>query len=219
MAAAVVLMTVPSVSCSRLSRSAEVRRRTSSECRALGLTAEDRETVARTAIGVMARLAVVRGRVHRDELAGARCELEEVLAMTDRIAAAAPTWSLRERIVIAGQHLGYESPDDVLPELYPIARQLDLLAEAIPTEEARQHLEGAQRDLRAGDAAAAARALDALDAAVVFQEIDLPLVEARADIARAFDALATGKPEDADALLERAESAMEVLTVWAARGD
>lgn len=182
------------------------------------LSREDRSVVARTALTITAELAAVRGQVRADQLELAAEGLERARSLTELIAATAPTFNLRERVRIVRIHLSYQDPVKVVPELVPIERELQGLAWLLPIREAEEHLKRAREALSRGDRDAASRDLAALAGAVVYQEIDLPLNEVDADVVAAQEALQLRRLDEVDSILGRAESSLDVLTVWA-RGE
>ncbi len=183
-----------------------------------GLSAEDRKVVARTALTVMARLATVRAQVRADQVGPAADGLARARDLTQLIAASAPTFNLRERVQIACTHLGFDDPAHVVHELTPIQRELGGLEGVLPIQEAEEHLRRAREALVRDDRQGATRNLLAVADAVVYQEIDLPLKEVDADIVAAQQALQLGRLDEVDGRLGRAESSLDVLTVWA-RGE
>ena len=66
-----------------------------------------------------------------------------------------------------------------------------------------------------GDRDAASSDLQAMADGVIYQEIDLPLKDIDSDMVAAQQALQLRRLDEVDELLGRAESSLDVLTVWA----
>jgi len=177
------------------------------------LSASDHRAIDRIALEVLVAVADAREEVHQRRPDDATTRLQNALHLADDIDALLPTATLRDRLRIAEAHLGVESPADVLPDLVPVSGELTRLAGEVPTTEADEHLDRARTALEQGDATSAAHELAAVDASVVYPDVEVSLDQVRRDLRVALDRLHEGRFGATDTMLQAVEDGVEALTV------
>ncbi|EGV33778.1 hypothetical protein ThidrDRAFT_0467 [Thiorhodococcus drewsii AZ1] len=180
---------------------------TSSDTESRPLTAQNASRLSAAAVKVLRNIADARGELHGDapDLVKAKSQLDQARQTLDEIQQMLPTAVIKDRVWIAKKHLEYEDSEAVLPDLIPIYASLDELVDAMPTEKAKAHLDRVQQALQNGDKSAATEQLQAVDAALLYVEADLPLNSTRHLIAQAEADIAKQDAKAADAALADAE--------------
>lgn len=169
--------------------------------------------LASTAAKVLCAIAQARGSLHAKNLPQAAIELEQARALIDLIKATHPTTRVKDHLWVAKKHLDYESTEKVAKDLIPIDLALAKLEYWIPIEEAKTQLEAAHQSLINKDRAAAKKYLEAVEHALVYTEVDLPLAATEHHIVMAQDLLTHNKPKKAEATLEDAEAGVEFISL------
>ena len=110
----------------------------------------EQAVITSDAVKILRHIAQARGLLNGDstDIAGAVEELKQADKLLDDINDALPTTKVKDQIWIAAKHLEYEHPDQVLSDLPPIYSSLSDVADYLPTEKARQHLDRAREALR-----------------------------------------------------------------------
>ncbi|MFZ5574711.1 MAG: YfdX family protein [Pseudomonadota bacterium] len=152
----------------------------------------DEAAISRVALRTMNRIADARAAIARKDEAAAREQLRQADTLLDIIEAALPTTRVRDQIRLAQSKLQYDQTSEVRPDLVPIYSALDEIEDFANAPVARAHLDHAQAKLKAGDAAGAKTELEAVDAALLYQEVDLPLAATRRFVHAAQAELARG---------------------------
>ncbi|MFD2111493.1 YfdX family protein [Thiorhodococcus fuscus] len=179
----------------------------SSDIESRPLTAQNESRLSAAAVKVLRNIAGARGELHGDspDLVKAKSQLDQAGQSLNDIQEMLPTTVIKDRVWIAKKHLEYEDSEAVLPDLIPIYASLDELVDAMPTEQAKAHLDRVQQALQKGDKSAATEQLQAVDAALLYVEADLPLNSTRHLIAQAKADIAKQDAKAADAALADAE--------------
>jgi hypothetical protein len=177
------------------------------------LSPSDEAVISSAGVKVLRHIAQARAEIHNKHADAAKTELGKADKLLDIIHQALPTTSIKDRIWIAKKHLEYEDTQQVLPDLIPIYSSLDDLMDIMPVEAARTHLDQAKAGLKAGDKAKARKALEEIDAALQYTEVDLPLGTTRHLVSQARDELGKNKLDDADKSLKSAEDAVVFISV------
>lgn len=183
------------------------------------ITLQPEAFISTAAVKVLRHLAQTRNDVQNPnhvsatEIEAAQDELTQAQTLLNAIQDALPTSKVKNRLWTAKQHLAYEDPTQVLPELALISDDLVELADYLPTQASEQHLDNARKALEKGDRETATKELEATEAALVYTEIDMPLTIARQLIANAKAALQRGDIREANRTLKTAETAVTFLSV------
>ena len=114
---------------------------------------------------------------------------------------------------MAKKHLDYESTEEIGADLIPIYAALSDIEDFVPVIQARTHLDKAKKSLKKGDKKTAGKEPTAVDEAITYDEVDLPLAETAHQVALAQKALAQNKLTDADKALQAAEDGVQFLSV------
>ena len=174
------------------------------------LTPKEAQVMSADAVSVLRHISDARTDIGNRKMDFARDELNQAAGLLDVIRSDLPTLRIKDRIQIARKHLMTEDTVLVLPDLVPIYSELSLAEGFMPTRLVRQHLDKAKQNLRAGDKKTAINELGAVDSAMVFSEVDLPVKETQADVQAALKLLVSKKPKPADQALKRAERDLRV---------
>jgi hypothetical protein len=215
LAATTALLAVLSVGCADGSGSPEPDPNTLAVATPAGptLSASDHRAISRIALVVRVAVADAREDAQTHRIADATTRLDHALELTNTIDDLLPTAALRNRLRIAEAHLGVETPRDVLPDLVPVSGELERLAGEVAATEAREHLDRARTALEHGETTAAEQELEAVDASVVYPEVEVSLNQARRDLKVAVGQLHDGHVEAADTMLQAVEDGIEALIV------
>jgi len=114
---------------------------------------------------------------------------------------------------VAKKHLDYEDTKEVAADLIPIYADLSDIEDFVPVAQARKRLNKANESLQKGNKKAAKEELAAVEEAVTYSEIDLPLAETERKVALAQKALDQNKLTDADKALKAAEDGVQFFSV------
>jgi hypothetical protein len=174
--------------------------------------AADEAVISSAASKVLRHVASARGAIHKKEAERARQELKQAENLLDIIQAGLPTTKIKDRIWVTKSKLQYESTQDVLPTLVPIYASLDQLEDIDAVKLARAHVDKAKEHLKSGSKPEARQELEAADAALFYEEVDLPLSATQHFVKLAQADLATNKLEAADKQLQAAEDNVVYLS-------
>jgi len=179
------------------------------------ITASDEAVISSAAVKVLRHVAEARGQLQGDEpdADAAATELDKAEKLLDIIQASLPTAEVKDRIWIAQKHLEYEDSEEVLPDLVPIFTSLDELADYMPVDQAKGHLDKAKQAVDKGQKDEARAQLQQVDEALVYVEADLPLHSTRALVDQAHADLAKGDIKGADQALRSAEDNVVLISV------
>jgi cytochrome c556 len=178
------------------------------------ITQADAAALSRAAMKTLDRIGAARTALAHKDAKAARDDLRQADTLLDIIQAGLPTAQVREQIRVAQSKLKYEDTKTIEPDLVPIYSSLDAIEDFAAVPQARAHLDQARARLKTGDKPGAQRELDAVDAALLYQEADLPLAATRGFVRAAEGELARGKPQRADAHLKAAEDNVVVYTAF-----
>lgn len=174
----------------------------------------DEAALSRAAMKTLNHIGSARAAIARQDVKGARAALAQADTLLDIIQAGLPTAQVRDQIRVAQSRLKYDETKVVEPDLVPIYASLDAIEDFAAVPQARAHLDQAQAKLKTGDKSGAARELDAVDAALLYQEADLPLAATRGFVRAAESELARGNLARADAHLKAAEDNVVTYTAF-----
>lgn len=152
----------------------------------------DEAAISRAAMKVLRRIGDARAAIARKDETAAREQLRLADTLLDIIQAALPTTRVRDQIRVAESKLQYDQTREVQPDLVPVYASLDEIADFANAPVARAHLDAAQARLKSGDAKGAKTELEAVDAALLYEEVDLPIAATRQFIHTAQAELARG---------------------------
>jgi hypothetical protein len=165
----------------------------------------DEVALSRAAARVLDRIGAARTALSRQDEAAARDLLGQAGTLLDIVNAELPTANVRDQIRLADSKLKYDQTDQVRPDLVPLDAALSEVEDF-----ARAPAGHAQGD-KAGDAdrpdsrASAGKDIEVVDAALMYEETDLPLATTRTFIQSALGALAKHDVKRADLLLRAAQ--------------
>lgn len=162
---------------------------------------------------VLRRIVEARAAIHAGESKRAEEELQEALALIERIKAVRPGTRVADHIWVAEKQLNYQDPHEVALNLIPIEISLNDLEEIFSVQRAKRHLQETKSHLDRGDAEAAREGLAQLKDSLTQTEVDLPLTSTEQHIGTAFAELAEGKLEEADQALQDAEAGVRFVSL------
>ena len=176
------------------------------------VTPDQQQILANAAANILRQIADARGAIHENKPEAAKENLRKVDSLIKIIKAGRPMAKIKDHIWVAKKHLDYENTEEVAADLIPIYSDLIDIEDLIPVEQARKDLDKAGQSLKKGDKKAAKEQLAAVDEAMVYTEIDLPLsnTERQVELARGF--LDQNKLQDADKALKAAEDGVQLLS-------
>ena len=174
----------------------------------------DEAALSRAALKTLHHIGSARAALARKDASAARAELRQADTLLDIIQAGLPTAQVRDQIRVAQSKLKYDDTQVVEPDLVPIYSSLDAIEDFAAVPQARAHLDQARAKLKTGDKPGAVRELDAVDAALLYQEADLPLAATRGFVRAAESELARNQPQLADAHLKAAEDNVVTYTAF-----
>jgi len=179
------------------------------------ITASDEAVISSAAVKVLRHVAEARGHLQGDkpDKDAAKTELEKAEKLLDIIQASLPTSQVKDRIWVAQKHLEYEDTREVLPDLVPIFGSLDELADFMPVEQAKHHLDKAKEAMGKDQKSEAQEQLKEVDEALVYVEADLPLSSTRALVDQAKTDLAKDDVKAANQALVDAEDNVVFISV------
>ena len=173
------------------------------------LTSQQIRVLTGTTIQAMLDIARARRAIHDNDPAAAKKALGDAKTLFSVVRMELPTSNLRNRIAIAEEHLSFDLPLNVLPDLVPIYSELEVYDSVSSKVKARQHLDKARADLQKGDRNGAMAELDAVKNAVRFHEIDVPLSRTDLLVSKAVDLIEEKKMSDANKTLVQAEKGLD----------
>jgi hypothetical protein len=167
------------------------------------------EAISSDSAKVLRRIARARDYIDRGQGRAATGQLQEATVLLASINRALPTSVIKGQAAAGKRQIQQEGTTD----LVPIATSLDELGHSLPVAEAKEHLDRAGQDLEQGDAEGAIAELEAMDAALVYTEVELPLGATAHLIALARATLAEGDLHAADQALKAAEDEVVFLSL------
>ncbi len=168
-------------------------------------------TLERTAAVVLRHLSEARYDIYRKALPHAQREMSEAVRLLNTIRNDLSTATAKNLILIARNHLKYDTADRVLSDLPPIYDALDRISVYLPTDKARLHLDRARIYLAGRNKQGAEQELVHAAASLRVVEVDLPLLRSQRYVTAAERYLAARNPARADELLKLAEYAALAL--------
>ncbi len=177
------------------------------------VTPDQQQVLANAAANILRQIASARGAIHDKKPEAAKEDLQKVDSLIKIIKAGRPVAKVKDHIWVAKKHLDYENTQEVAADLIPIYSDFIDIEDFIPVEQARKDLDKAGESLKKGDKKAAKEQLAAVDEAMVYTEIDLPLsnTERQVELARGF--LDQDKLQEADNALKAAEDGVQLLSM------
>lgn len=212
-ATAVVLAGLMSTTALVAPASAATMERSASLSPNRGITLEQETILSSAAAKALRHIAQARGDIAEGDYDKADDSLGRSLILLDIVEASMPSSAVRDEIWVAKEHLQYEQPPEVVPDLVPIYRSLDELGGLMPTQEAKEHIDKAKAFLKADETDKAEAELQAADSALAIPEVDLPLNATRRFIDLAKHQLQQQTPTGADDALKAAEDSAVYLSV------
>jgi hypothetical protein len=167
------------------------------------------EAISSAGAKVLRRIAKARDYTDRGQGRAATEQLQEATALLASINRTLPTSLIKAQAAVGKRQIQQEETTD----LVPIATSLDELSGSLPVAEAKEHLDRAKQDLEQGDPEGAIAELEAIDAALVYTEVDLPLGATAHLITLAQAKLAEGNLDAADQALKAAEDEVVFLSL------
>jgi hypothetical protein len=154
------------------------------------ITPQDEAWISAIVLKVLSHIADARGKLRGDspDVDKAKSELEQAEKLLEIIQAALPTTEVKDRIRVAKKHLEYEDTEKVLPD------------------QTKQALEK-------GDKPKVHEQLAAMDDALMYVEVDLPVKSTRHLVTRTKADLAKGDTKAADQTLVAAEDNVLFVSV------
>jgi hypothetical protein len=154
------------------------------------ITPQDEARISAMAVKVLSHIADARGKLRGDspDVDKAKSELEQAEKLLEIIQAALPTTEVKDRIRVAKKHLEYEDTEKVL-------------------------LDQAKQALEKGDKPKVHGQLAAMDDALMYVEVDLPVKSTRHLVTQTKADLAKGDTKAADQALVAAEDNVLFVSV------
>lgn len=168
--------------------------------------------MARAASHVLRNIAEARSAINEKDVIVAKTHLDWALTLIDKLKLEQPTSVVRDHIWIAGQHLDYDSTEEVASDLVPIEASLTEIETFVPVEKARKHIHAAHGHMKKGNKAGAKKELKAANAALIYTEVDLPLSATERQVIAAQKALKNNQLKQADKALKLAEDNVLILS-------
>jgi hypothetical protein len=206
-ATAILLGGLSTTTVSALALAADVRQQ--SATMETSASQGEEEVISSAGAKVLRHIAQARNYNHQRNEKAATEQLQEATALLATINRALPTSVIKSQIAAGKTQLEEERTTD----LVPIATSLDELSGSLPVTYAKKHLDKARQYLEQGEPEGAMAELDAIDAALVYTEVDLPLgaTEHLIDLAQA--KYAEGNLDAADQALKAAEDEVVYLSL------
>ena len=135
----------------------------------------EESAISSAAAKVLRHIAKARGAIHDKDLDQAGKDLKKAQKLVTIIKRSLPTAKIKDHIWVAKKHLDYESTEEVKPDLVPIYAALDEIEDIVPVKQAKKRLDEAKENLDKGNKKAAKENLEAVDKALIYTEVDLPL--------------------------------------------
>jgi hypothetical protein len=193
------------------------------------LTPQEQQALSVAAARVLRHIADARGAIHDKDLAKAKEDLGKAKTLIEIIKETRPTTKVTYHIQAAKKHLEYEDTDVVAADLIPVETELTNIEDLMPVKTAtqhqgkaqqhlktaKQHLGKAQKHLSQGNKKGAKEELEAVEDALVYTQIDLPLAATDQQVSAALELLAQDKPEQADKALKIAEDGVVIISLTA----
>lgn len=169
------------------------------------ITPADEALVSASAGKVMRHIGLARDAIRKKDAERAKAELRQADVLLDIIQATLPTTIVKDRIWTADNKLQYENSEEVAPEQVPIAASLEARVDfdRVKLPQAKTRVKE-----KAGSEA------EAQDAALYYQEVDLPLHATRHFVAGARMALDKNRLEEADHALMVAQDNVDSISVF-----
>lgn len=177
------------------------------------VTPTQQEILSNAAASVLRHISDARSALYLKKPDAAKKSLQEVERLIQIIKAGRPVAKIKDHIWVAKNHLDYEQTQEVAEDLIPIYADLSDIEDFVPVVEARKKLDKANESLKKGNKKAAKEELTAVDEAVTYSEIDLPLAETERQVSLAQKALDQNKLTDADKALQAAEDGVQFFSV------
>lgn len=173
----------------------------------------DEEVISSSASRVLHHIARARGALRKKEGDQARQELRQAETLLDIIQDSVPTTLVKNRVWTADAKLKYENTEEIPATIVPIYASLDERADfdAVKLRGARQPQNAATKSQAKP---AAAEEAEAKDAALYYEELDLPLNAIRHFVAAAQTELARNHPGEADQALRAALDSVDFVSIY-----
>ncbi|HFD81247.1 MAG TPA: YfdX family protein [Gammaproteobacteria bacterium] len=171
------------------------------------ITPQEESILSRSAAYVLRHIAAARSAIQQDDPELAAKQLEKARKLIDIIKSARPTTKVVDHIWVDKKDLDYQTVDEVAVDLIPIYTDLAELDELLPAGKTRDYLS------RKGGGEATAAKLKAIEDAVAYTEVDLPLAATERQVIAAQKQLAAKQLNQADEALAKAENAVQVVTL------
>ena len=176
---------------------------------ARSLTPQEETILSHSAARVLQHVAAARAAIHEKKADRATAELVKAQNLINIIKAARPTIKVTDRIWLDKKHFEYKDTQVVPLDSIPIEAALTDIADVVPMEKLRQHVATMKKTKKA----AKAKGLEALQDALVYTEVDLPLASTEEAVIRARTALADKDFKTADRVLAMAQEGVKFLSI------
>lgn len=173
------------------------------------ITPSDEALVSVSAGKVLHHIGLAREAIRKKDAERAKRELGQADVLLDIIQATLPSTIVKERIWTADNKLQYENSEEVMPERVPISASLEARVDydlvKLPQTKARMKSESKEKS---------GVEPEAEDAALYYQEVDLPVHATRHFVAGARMALDKNRLEEADHVLMLAQDNVDDIAVF-----
>lgn len=177
------------------------------------ITPADEALISASAGKVMHHIGLAREAIHKKDGERAKLELRQAGALLDIIQATLPTAMVKDRIWTADNKLQYENSEEVAPESVPISASLETRVDfdmvKLPHAKAQT-----KPQTKPQTKEKTAMEAEAEDAALYYEEVDLPLHATRHFVDGAQIALGKNRLEEADHVLRIAQDNVDSVAVF-----
>lgn len=177
------------------------------------ITPADEALISASAGKVMRHIGLAREAIQKKDGERAKLELRQAGTLLDIIQATLPTAMVKDRIWTADNKLQYENSEEVSPESVPISASLETRVDfdmvKLPRAKTRM-----KPQVKTQPKDKAAMEAEAEDAALYYQEVDMPVHATRHFVDGALIALGRNRLDEADNALRVAEDSVDTIEVF-----
>jgi YfdX protein len=173
------------------------------------ITPDDEAAISSSAIRVLHHIARARDALRKNDVERARQDLKQAEILLDIIQASVPTTVVKNRVWTSDNRVKYEDSEEVPASIVPIYASLTEQADFDTVK-----LPGAAPRAKANAKPDATAETETGDAALYYEERDLPLNATRHFVAAALIELARNRPREADQALRAAQGSVDFVSVY-----
>lgn len=177
------------------------------------ITPADEALISASASKVMHHIGLAREAIHKKDGERAKLELRQAGALLDIIQATLPTAMVKDRIWTTDNKLQYENSEEVAPESVPISASLEARVDFDMVKLPHTKVQ-TKPQMKSQTKEKAAMEAEAEDAALYYEEVDLPLHATRHFVDGAQIALGKNRLEEADHVLRIAQDNVDTIEVF-----